>query len=146
MLGGDKSEEHINQIISDYLERYISEINSNYKKVDYNTEFTFYVDDSVKAFAKDLKEYDGTTLQYVAIMPITEDLDSYINNMDAKKINKIIGSLKKLKLENFNDSVVTKIKGFIPKFKFEYDLDLMSDLKKLGITDVFYNIPISVDI
>ena len=49
-----------------------------------------YVDDSVKAFAKDLKEYDGTTLQYVGIMPISEDLDSYINNMDAKKINKII--------------------------------------------------------
>ena len=137
MLGDDKSEEHINTIINNYLESYIPELNSNYKKVDYNTEFTFYVDDSVKAFAKDLKEYDGTTLQYVGIMPISEDLDSYINNMDAKKINKIIGSLKELKLENFNDGVVTKIKGFIPKFKFEYDLDLMADLNKLGINNVF---------
>ena len=137
LLGNDRSEAHINQVINDYLESYIPALNSNYKKVDYNTEFMLYVDDSVKAFAKDLKEYDGTTLQYVGIMPISEDLDSYINNMDAKKINKIIGSLKELKLENFNDGVVTRIKGFIPKFKFEYNLDLMADLKKLGINDVF---------
>ncbi len=137
VLGSDRSEQHINQVISDYLEKYISDINSNYKKVDANTEFMFYVDDSVKAFAKDLKEYDGTTLQYIGIMPTTEDLDSYINNMNSKSINKIIGSLKELKLENFNDGVITKIKGFIPKFKFEYSLDLLSDLKKLGITDVF---------
>lgn len=137
MLGGDNSEEHINQIINDYLESYISEIDSNYKRVDVNTEFMLYVDDTVKAFAKDLKEYDGTTLQYVGIMPISEDLNSYIANMDAKKINKIIGSLKELKLENFNDGLVTRIKGFIPKFKFEYNLDLMRDLKKLGINDVF---------
>ena len=137
LLGDDRSDDHINQVINDYLETYIPELNSNYKKVDYNTEFMLYVDDSVKAFAKDLKEYDGTTLQYVGIMPISDDLDSYINNMDAKKINKIIGSLKELKLENFNDGVVTKIKGFIPKFKFDYNLDLMSDLKKLGINDVF---------
>ena len=137
LLGEDKSEAHINQVINDYLEKYIPEINSNYKRVDVNTEFMLYVDDSVKAFAKDLKEYDGTTLQYVGIMPISEDLDSYIKNMNAKKINKIIGSLKELKLDNFNDGVVTMIKGFIPKFKFEYDLDLMNDLKKLGINDVF---------
>lgn len=137
LLGSDRSEEHINQVINDYLDKYISEINSNYKKIDVNTEFMLYVDDSVKAFAKDLKEYDGTTLQYVGIMPINEDLDSYVKNMDAKKINKIIGSLKELKLENFNDGVVTRIKGFIPKFKFEYNLDLLSDLKKLGINDVF---------
>lgn len=137
LLGSDRSDEHINQVINDYLEKYISEINSNYKKVDVNTEFMLYVDDNVKAFAKDLKEYDGTTLQYIGIMPISEDLDSYIKNIDAKRINKIIGSLKELKLENFKDGVVTKIKGFIPKFKFEYNLDLLSDLKKLGINDVF---------
>lgn len=136
-LNGDESDEHINKIISSYLDEYIPQINSNYKSVDKTTEFSLYVDDNIKAFAKDLKEYDGTTLQYVAVMPLKDNLDTYVSKTDAKELNKIIGNLKELKCENFKDGVVTKITGFIPKFKFDYDLDLIKDLKKLGITDVF---------
>ena len=136
-LNGDESEEHINKIISSYLDQYIPQLNSNYKSVDKTTEFSLYVDDNVKAFAKDLKEYDGTTLQYVAIMPVKDNLDTFVSKTDAKELNKIISNLKELKCENFKAGVVTKITGFIPKFKFEYDLDLIKDLKKLGITDVF---------
>ncbi len=128
------SEEEMMEI---YLDQYIKDINSNYKREKKTTEFSFYVDDTVKVFAKDLKEYNGTTLQYVSIMPTTESLDSYINNMKASDINDIISNLKELKLENFKEGVVTKIRGFIPKFKFEYQLDLVGDLKKLGITNVF---------
>lgn len=125
------------QLMEKYLDNYIEDINSNYKREDKTTDFSLYVDDNVKVFAKDLKEYDGTTLQYVGIMPVKEDLTSYVNNTTAEDINSIINNLKELKAENFTDGVVTKIKGFIPKFKFEYDLDLMNDLKKLGITNVF---------
>lgn len=125
------------ELMEKYLDQYIEEINSNYKSEDKTTEFSFYVDENVKAFAKDLKEYDGTTLQYVSIMPTSEDLDSYISNTNVKNINNILENLKELKTENFKDGVVTKIKGFIPKFKFEYQLDLIQDLKKLGISDVF---------
>lgn len=128
------SDEELMQI---YLDQYIKDINSNYKREKKTTEFSFYVDDTVKVFAKDLKEYNGTTLQYVSIMPTTEALDSYINNIKASDINDIISNLKELKLENFKEGVVTKIRGFIPKFKFEYQLDLVEDLKKLGITNVF---------
>jgi len=125
------------EIMEKYLDKYIEEINSNYKKEDKTTDFSFYVDDNVKVFAKDLKEYDGTTLQYVGIMPTNEDLDSYINKVTADELSNIIGNLKELKVENFKDGVVTKITGFIPKFKFEYNLDLMQNLKKLGVTNVF---------
>ena len=125
------------EIMEKYLDNYIKEINSNYKAEDKTTDFSLYVDDSVKVFAKDLKEYDGTTLQYVGIMPTNEDLDSYINKVTSDEISNIIGNLKELKAENFKDGVVTKITGFIPKFKFEYKLDLMKDLKKLGVTNVF---------
>lgn len=125
------------ELMEKYLDKYIEEINSNYKREDKTTDFSFYVDDSVKVFAKDLKEYDGTTLQYIGIMPINEDLDIYISNSNVNDINNIINNLKELKLENFKDGVVTKITGFIPKFKFEYELDLMEDLKKLGIINVF---------
>ena len=111
--------------------------NSNYKDVSYNTEFSLYVDDDVKAFAKDLKEYNGTTLQYVGIMPINVDLNNYISNVDAKTINSILNNLKELKSENFKEGVVTEIKGYIPKFKFEYSLNLKEDLEKLGVKDIF---------
>ena len=123
--------------VNKYLDGYIKEINSNYKRLDVSTDFTFYVDDNVKVIAKDLKEYDGTTLQYVGIMPKTDTLDNYIKNIKAEDINKLISSLKEVKLENFKDGVVTKITGYIPLFKFDYKLDLINDLQKLGITDVF---------
>lgn len=148
IFNGDLSDNNIEEKLDQYLnggkyygnydsEGYISEINSNYKRVDYSTDFSLYVDDDIKAFAKDLKEYDGTTLQYVGIMPITEDLDSFVKNTDETIINSIISDLKDLKLENFKDGVVTKITGYIPKFKFEYELNLKEDLKQLGITNVF---------
>ena len=123
--------------VNKYLDGYIKEINSNYKRLDVSTDFKFYVDDNVKVIAKDLKEYDGTTLQYIGIMPKTDALDNYIKNVKAEDINKLISSLKEVKLENFKDGVVTKITGYIPLFKFDYELDLIDDLQKLGITDVF---------
>ena len=112
-------------------------MDSNYKKVDTSTDFLFYDDENVKAFAKDLKEYDGTTLQYIGIMPKNVSLDSYIDDINADKVNAIINNLKDIKAENFKEGVITKITGYIPLFKFDYELDLMNDLKELGITDVF---------
>lgn len=122
--------------VKDYLDTYIKEINSNYKRVDKNTDFYIYKDEKIKSFAKDLKEYNGTTLQYVAIMP-EEDLDEYIDNITAEDINKIIGNLKDIKIENFKEGVVTQIVGYIPKFKFDYDLNLIKDLNDMGVIDVF---------
>ena len=130
-------DEDIEKIIDKYLDEYIEEISSNYKKNDRTTDFSLYVDDDVKVFAKDLKEYNGTTLEYVGIMPINVELDSYINDLTVEKVNTLISNLKDLKLENFKDGVVTIITGHIPKFKFDYELKLMDDLKKLGIEDVF---------
>ncbi len=125
------------KVINEYLDQYIKELNSNYKKTEKTTDFMFYTDADVKVFAKDLKEYNGTTLQYVGIMPTSETLDTYVSNIDAEKINTLISNLKELKLDSFKEGVVTKIVGFIPKFKFEYELELLDDLKKLGVTDIF---------
>ena len=136
-LNGDKSDENIEKAINKYLDEYIEDISSNYKRNNHTTDFSLYVDDDVKVFAKDLKGYNGTTLQYVGIMPINLELDSYINTLTADKVNTLINNLRDLKLENFKDGVVTLITGHIPKFKFDYELDLMTDLKKLGIEDVF---------
>lgn len=120
-----------------YLDKYIKEINAGYKDISSSTDFYFYTDDSVKVFAKDLKEYDGVTLQYVGIMPKNDNLDDYIKNIKASDVNTLIDNLKSIELDNFKDGVITEISGYIPMFKFDYELKLMSDLNKLGITNVF---------
>ena len=141
---GDLTDENIDKKLEEYLygdnedgSGYIAEIDANYKRVGSSTDFSLYVDDSVKVFAKDLKEYSGTTLQYIGIMPVSEKLDSYIKNTNETKINDLISKLKEIKSENFKEGVATQITGYIPKFKFEYELKLKEDLKTLGITNVF---------
>ena len=123
--------------VETYLDKYIKEINEGYKDISSSTDFKFYDDDNVKVFAKDLKEYNGTTLQYIGIMPKKDTLDNYIKNIDVANINTIINNLKPIELNSFKDGVITEIYGYIPMFKFDYELKLISDLKQLGITNVF---------
>ena len=130
-------EKEIEEEISRYLDEYIKQISKAYGNEAKTTGFQLYTDDDVKVFAKDLKEYDGTTLQYVAIMPTSSELNTFIKNINATQIQKYINSLKSLKKENFKDGVVTKIEGYIPKFKYEYELKLKEDLENIGIKDVF---------
>lgn len=123
--------------VKEYVDNYIKEINSNYKKTNNNVDFYIYQDEKVTAFAKDLKEYDGTSLQYVAIMP-EENLDKYVENVTAENINYITKNLKDInKRENFKEGVITQITGYIPKFKFDYELNLIEDLNNMGVKDVF---------
>lgn len=134
---GDDDNTTDEELFDNYLDKYIEEINSNYKKVDASTDFSFYTDENIKVFAKSLKEYDGKQLEYIGIMPLNKDLDEYVKNITAQDINTLLGQLKKIELNNFKEGVVTKITGFIPKFKFDYELDLMNDLKTLEIKNVF---------
>lgn len=140
---GKLSDETIEKNLNEFLDGdgvyrgYMAELGDNYGNVYYSTDFSLYVDEDIKVFAKDLKEYDGTTLQYIGIMPINEELDTYISNVTSGDILNAIDNLKSLELENFNDGVVTKITGYIPKFNMEYELKLKDDLQKLGVTDVF---------
>lgn len=123
--------------VNKYLDKYISEINKNYKQVDVSTDFKFYTDDDVTVFAKDLKEYNGTTLQYVGIMPKKDKLSDFVKNTSAKDLNKLVSNLKEVKLENFEDGKVTRIVGTIPVFSYEYEMNLNEELPKIGISDVF---------
>ncbi len=131
--GDPESEPDVNT----YLDKYMQEINTGYQQISGSTDFLFYDDENVKVFAKDLKEYDGTTLQYVGIMPKVDSLASYIANIKAQDITTLIAGLKPLELSSFKDGVITKIVGQIPMFKADYEVKLIEELKKLGITDVF---------
>ena len=123
--------------VNKYLDKYVSELKANYNTGSTYTDFSLYEDEKVKSFAKDLKTYDGTTLQYVGIMPKEEELSSYVKTMNAKKINKVINGLKEVKLDSFEEGYVTRIRGYIPFFDFDYELELLKDLQTLGVTDVF---------
>ena len=120
-----------------FADKFIEELDKNYKQIDKSTDFYFNDTNDVKVFAKDLKEYDGTQLQYVGIMPKDIELKEYVNKIDAKQIQGLIDNLKGIELSNFDEGVVTRIKGTIPLFSFEYELNLKEDLKQLGITDIF---------
>ena len=149
------TDEFIEEKLQDYLNGYkyngyditgyIDDIASNYKKIIATTDFEYFVDDNVKVFSKDLKEYDGTTLKYIGIMPKEENLDTYIENVTADKINGYISNLKGINLEDSKDNVITEIYGIIPKFKFDKEINLLDDLKSLGVTDVFDEEKASLD-
>ena len=119
------------------LDKYIKELKENYQQISSSTDFEFYTDSETKVFAKDLKTYNGTTLQYIGIMPTQDNLSTYIKNINADKINTLINNLKPIELNSFKDGVITEISGYIPMFKFDYELKLVNDLNTLGIKDVF---------
>ena len=71
---------------------------------------------------------DDLNLEFIAIMP--NDIDEYIENISKKKIDEISSKF-------VNASEKTKLKLSIPKFKFDYRLDLENDLKELGVNKIF---------
>lgn len=127
----------IDEVISNYLESYMKSISKNYQFFDSSTDFYYYVDDSIKVFAKDLKEYDGTQFQFVSILPKTESLNKYISKLTLSDVETLINKVKTVNYDDFEEGYITEIQGFFPTFKFDCDLDLNEDLEKLGVTDIF---------
>ena len=123
--------------VNTYVNQFIKELNENYKTKESSTDFLMYNDDNIKVFAKDLKTYNQTTLQYIGIMPKNEELDNYIKNIKNTDLNNIIKNLKTIDNNNFTQGKITKITGYIPLFKYDYQLKLRTDLEKIGITDIF---------
>ena len=133
-----QDETQVDNYLTTFFETYIPELDTNYGKTFETTDFEFLVNDDVKVFAKDLKESDGTKLQYVGIMPIKDELSSYVEKVDDATVNNYLSQLKSTQRpEGFKEGVITNVIGRIPKFDFNYELDLKEDLKKIGITDVF---------
>ncbi|OUM64611.1 Non-catalytic module family DOC2 [Piromyces sp. E2] len=90
----------------------------------------YYKDNDITVVRMNLKDYSGTQFEFMAIMP-EKNLSGYVENVSVEQINEID---KKLKLTSEEDDGVN-IK--IPKFKFDYELDLKKDLINLGVVDAF---------
>lgn len=78
----------------------------------------------------DLKQYENEQMEFIVIMP-NEDLANYVENFGTDTLKSISDNL----------ILASKIKyGLdisIPRFSFDYDLNLENNLKTLGITDAF---------
>lgn len=136
-LNENPSEKEVCPPVDQYVNQYIDEISKNYKKSDVSTDFYINDTEKEKVFAKDLQTYDGLTLQYVGIMPKKDSLTTYVKNSTSEGLTKLLIDMKKVEYDSFEDGVITQIKGNIPLFKYDYQLNLVNDLKKLGIKDVF---------
>ena len=91
---------------------------------------SYYKDQNTTVLTMDLKKYDDTQLEFIAIMP-EENLSSYIEEFSTEDLNNIMEKTTLASKTN-NGLEIT-----IPRFSFEYNLKLKEDLKKLGITDAF---------
>ena len=90
----------------------------------------YYKDNDITVLNMDLKEYNQTQFEFMAIMP-KENLSAFVENVSKEQISEIDKNL--VLSENELDGVNIRM----PKFHFSYDLDLKSDLTNLGIKDAF---------
>jgi len=100
------------------------------KKNVMSEDISYYIDDDMTVLSMNLKEYYGNQFEFMAIMP-KENLSGFVENVTNDQINEIDGKLK------LTSDEVDGANIKIPKFKFNYDLDLTTDLKNLGIKDAF---------
>jgi len=106
------------------------EVTMMFRREVKNKSLAYYEDDNKTVLTMDFQEYNGIQFEFMAIMPY-ESLSAYVKNVSKEKIREID---KKLKLSlNAKDGVNVKI----PKFKFNYNLNLKKDLNMLGIKKVF---------
>lgn len=119
------------------VDKYINELNENYKRFATSTDFSFSDTETEKVFVKDLKEYDGLNLEYIAIMPKKESLQDYISELSASDVNELVNDAMSVTYDNFEEGYITIIEGKLPVYKFDYSLNLKQDFRNLGIIDAF---------
>jgi len=91
---------------------------------------SYYIDDDVTILTMDLKEYNGIQFEFMAIMP-KENLSGFVENVSKEQISQFD---EKLVLAS---DLEYGIRIYIPKFKFNYNLNLKQDLMNVGIVEAF---------
>ena len=73
-------------------------------------------------------EEEGISLEFVGILP--KDLDSYIKTFNKNRFNEMVDSFR-------NSSSKESVKLAIPRFTYDFSLDLKSILENIGIKEIF---------
>ena len=90
----------------------------------------YYIDDDLTMLSLPLESVDETTLDFVAVMP-NDDLENYTKSFN---LDDMVA-----KIEEMNPANTPRdgVDIYVPKFKYEYELRLVNDLKSLGINLAF---------
>jgi len=98
----------------------------------YSNNLSYAIDEDKTVVTMNLINYDAYDIQFefMAIMP-NSTLSTFVENVSKKQIQEIDEKLTPA--TEVIDGVILRI----PKFKFDYDLNLKDDLKNLGIKDAF---------
>lgn len=95
--------------------------------------YKYYQDEEYNVLSMPLKEYEGNNLEFIAIMPKNEDLHKFATSSTfEEKVNELLSNMK-----NPTD---VELSISIPRFEFEYNLNLKDDLMNLGIKAAFSNL------
>jgi len=97
----------------------------------FSNEIAYYLDDDLTVLTMNLKKYGDVQLEFMALMPKTADLSSFVDAVTKAQIEAIDEKLTLSSEEKYGVNIE------IPKFKFDYDLELKKDLIELGINDAF---------
>ncbi|OUM66610.1 Non-catalytic module family DOC2 [Piromyces sp. E2] len=92
----------------------------------------YYIDEDITVLTMNLKKYDEVQFEFMAIMP-KENLSGYVEKVSKEDIDQIDEKLNSSYDHPYGVDIT------IPKFIFNYDLELKNDLKELGINDAFNN-------
>jgi len=90
----------------------------------YSTENSFVKDGLAQGF---IKTYKGDKFSFVGILPNEGvDLQTYVASLDGTKFQDLI-----------NSKVTANVSAGIPKFKYDFKVELNEPLKNLGLKDAF---------
>ena len=95
-----------------------------------NENVKYFKDDVYSVVSLPFKDYSGTQLEFIAVMPNNGNLDSTVtsNNLN-QSMNSLMSKLKPV--EN------AKLNIQLPRFDFEYETSLKQDLINLGVEKAF---------
>ena len=95
----------------------------------------FFANDAT-VLALDLKEYNGTQLQFVSIMPTEKELQEYISGLSMEDLVRLTSGLTYAKAKN--NSYYFTMSYYLPRFEISSGIDdLIGDLKELGVSNAF---------
>lgn len=93
-------------------------------------DISYYKDNKITAISMDLKQYENEQMEFIAIMP-NDSLSNYVENFEVDTLKHITENLT-LASETKNGLDIS-----VPRFSFDYKLNLEEDLQTLGITNAF---------
>ncbi|MCR5609710.1 MAG: hypothetical protein K6G26_11680, partial [Lachnospiraceae bacterium] len=93
--------------------------------------------EEIKAITLPLKKYGDTQLEYIAIMSENYKLKEFIEKIYFEDINTIIDN----EISASESAEGNGIYVIMPSYHHDYSIDLVNDLKALGIKKIFANYP-----